>query len=116
MAWPADTLVFAWAGLAFVIACGGAYGVVRWADTLRRRSGRKINVLWWNVGLIIGFPLLVWLVLGAPTEMDIPVFKGFNFSGGAALSPQNSQLRFHLNIFTTQKELDWYIYTMTKKN
>ena len=99
MAWPADTLVFAWAGLAFVIACGGAYRVVRWADTLRRRSGRKINVLWWNVGLIIGFPLLVWLVLGAPTEMDIPVFKGFNFSGGAALSPEFLALMLGLALY-----------------
>lgn len=99
VAWPVNTVVFLWAGLALLVACGGAYGAVRWADNLRRRSGRKINVLWWNIGLTVGFPILVWLALGAPNEMDIPVFKGFNFSGGVVLSPEFLALLLGLSLY-----------------
>ncbi|MCZ6885233.1 MAG: ABC transporter permease subunit, partial [Alphaproteobacteria bacterium] len=88
MAWPADGAAYAWVGLAFVIALGSAYGAVRWADARRRRTGRALSVLWWNVGLVIGLPLLTWFGLGSPAEMDIPTFRGFNFTGGIALSPE----------------------------
>jgi general L-amino acid transport system permease protein len=99
MPWPADSTAYGWVGLAFVIACCGAYGVVRWADTQRRRSGRPIRVLWWNLGLIVGFPLVTWFALGAPTAMDLPTFKGFNFTGGIALSPEFLALFLGLSLY-----------------
>jgi general L-amino acid transport system permease protein len=99
MAWPADNAAYGWVGLAFVIACGGAYGAVRWADARRRRTGRAIGILWWNLGLIIGLPLLTWLALGAPREMEIPIFKGFNFTGGVALSPEFLALLLGLSLY-----------------
>jgi general L-amino acid transport system permease protein len=99
MAWPADGAAYAWVGLAFVIALGSAYGAVRWADARRRRTGRALSVLWWNVGLVIGLPLIAWLALGSPTEMDIPTFKGFNFTGGIALSPEFLALLLGLSLY-----------------
>ncbi|MDA1091119.1 MAG: ABC transporter permease subunit [Proteobacteria bacterium] len=99
MAWPADSAVYAWVGLTFVIACGGAFGVVRWTDARRRRTGQTIRALWWNVGLVIGIPLLTWFALGAPTEMVLPIFKGFNFTGGIALSPEFLALLLGLSLY-----------------
>jgi general L-amino acid transport system permease protein len=99
MAWPADTAALTWVGLALAAAVGGAYGVVRWADARRRRTGRALSVAWWNVGLIIGLPLVAWIALGSPTEMDVPVFKGFNFIGGIALSPEFLALLFGLSLY-----------------
>ena len=99
MAWPADNVAYAWVGLAFIIALGSAYGVVRWADARRRRTGRAIRVLWWNVGLVIGLPLLTWFALGSPTEMELPVFKAFNFTGGISLSPEFLALLLGLSLY-----------------
>ena len=99
VAWPADDAAYAWVGLTFVIAVGSAYGVVRWADARRRRTGRALSVLWWNVGLIIGLPLLTWFALGSPTEMSFPTFRGFNFTGGIALSPEFLSLLLGLSLY-----------------
>ena len=99
MAWPADNVAYAWVGLAFIIALGSAYGVVRWADARRRRTGRTLSVLWWNVGLVIGLPLLTWFALGSPTEMELPVFKAFNFTGGISLSPEFLALFLGLSLY-----------------
>jgi general L-amino acid transport system permease protein len=99
MAWPADNVAYAWVGLAFIIALGSAYGVVRWADARRRRTGRTLSVLWWNVGLVIGLPLLTWFALGSPTEMELPVFKAFNFTGGISLSPEFLALLLGLSLY-----------------
>lgn len=99
IAWPTDGAVFAWVGLVFFIACGGAYGVIQWADTRRRHIGKTTRVLWWNVGLILGLPFLAWVALGAPTDMDVPIFKGFNFTGGIALSPEFLALLLGLSLY-----------------
>ena len=44
-------------------------------------------MLWWNVALVIAAPLLVWLAAGAPSDIEVPEFKGFNFKGGFSLPP-----------------------------
>jgi general L-amino acid transport system permease protein len=50
--------------------------------------------------LIIGLPLLVWTLAGAPTEMDIPQLKGFNFKGGMNISPEFTALLLGLVLYT----------------
>ena len=54
----------------------------------REATGRYIDMLWPAIGLIIGLPLLVWLGFGAPSELSIPERRGFNFAGGATISPE----------------------------
>lgn len=99
MAWPAANPVYDWMAVALIVACGGAYGVVRWADTRRRRTGRTARVLWWNAALIVGLPLLIWLAGGTPTEIDRPRLTGFNFTGGIALSPEFLALLLGLSLY-----------------
>ena len=99
MAWPAADPAYGWTGVAFVAACAAAYGVARWADRFRRRTGRVVAVAWWNVGLIAGLPLAAWLIGGAPTALDAPRLQGFNFVGGVVLSPEFIALLLGLSLY-----------------
>ena len=97
--WPTDDPAYLWTLLALVAACAGAYLLLRWADALRRRTGRRLSVLWWNVALIVGLPLLAWLLGGAPSALSVPALRGFNFVGGAAVSPEFLALLLGLSLY-----------------
>ncbi|WP_299625991.1 amino acid ABC transporter permease [Pelagibius sp.] len=97
--WPEADPVYLWTALALVCACGAAVLLLRWADRLRRRTGRRVRVVWWNLGLILAAPLLVWSLGGAPTAVSIPYLKGFNFTGGLAVSPEFLALLLGLSLY-----------------
>jgi general L-amino acid transport system permease protein len=85
--------------LAFIAACVAAWGVVKWADARRRKTGQIKSVLAWNVALIVAAPALVWVIGGAPTILSIPALRGFNFQGGASLSPEFLALLLGLSLY-----------------
>jgi general L-amino acid transport system permease protein len=97
--WPGDNPVYGWMLLAFVGACIAAWSLVKIAAARRRKTGRITPVLAWNVALIIAAPTLVWIVCGAPTELSIPALRGFNFRGGASLSPEFLALLLGLSLY-----------------
>ena len=59
-----------------------------------RRSGPM------SLGLLIGLPLLTWLVFGAPVRFEMPELKGFNFSGGSRVIPEFVALTLALSTYT----------------
>ncbi len=73
----------------------------KWAEKRQTRTGKIFPVLYTSIGIIIGLPLIVWVLAGAPTEMSMPVLKGFNFKGGAYLSPEFVALLLGLVIYTS---------------
>ena len=97
--WPSENPVYGWMLLAFVVACAAAWGIVKWADARRRKTARITPVLKWNVALIIATPVVVWIAGGAPTELSIPALRGFNFQGGASLSPEFLALLLGLSLY-----------------
>ena len=97
--WVTANPTYFWTMLTFALACLSAVLLVRWADARRRRTGRKLPVLWWNLVLIPGAPFLVWLLGGAPSELVYPKFQGFNFVGGVALSPEFLALLLGLSLY-----------------
>ena len=62
--------------------------------------GRKIAIWPYVAGLMIGLPLATALVLGAPVSFEVPVLKGFNFSGGSRLIPEFVALTLALSTYT----------------
>ena len=52
------------------------------------------------LALLLGLPLLAWLAVGAPFSLDVPSLHGFNFAGGAALSPEYGALLTGLVLYT----------------
>ena len=97
---PAAHEAYGWMFWAFVLACALLFFVNRWATKRQERTGEQFPLFWPGLSFLIGLPLLVWLLFGAPTEMDIPVLKGFNFKGGANISPEFSALLLGLVLYT----------------
>ncbi len=89
-----------WMVWAFLLACVITYFVNRWANKRQDDTGEQFPVIWLGCGLFIGLPLVTWILFGAPTEMNIPELKGFNFKGGSNISPEFSALLFGLVLYT----------------
>jgi general L-amino acid transport system permease protein len=80
------------------IALSWAYARAMRAKQMADGQPRRI----WPValGAVIGLPLLVWAAMGAPTAIEWPELRGFNFQGGLTLSPEYFALLIGLVIYT----------------
>lgn len=86
--------------LAFGIGVLASIGVYLWARRRQMETGQQFPVFWSSVGLIVGLPLLVYLVTGMPLHWDYPVLRGFNFQGGMVLLPEFLALLLGLSFYT----------------
>ena len=87
-------------GVAIVMAIVGAIFLVRWAKERQDRTGEQFPAYWASAGLVIGLPLLVFLIMGTPMHLEYPALKGFNFTGGAVMSPEFVSLLLALSMYT----------------
>jgi general L-amino acid transport system permease protein len=97
---PAPDPAWTWMGLAFVAACILVWLINRWARKRQEKSGQQFPAFWVGLAILIALPLLTWLLGGAPTQMDVPELKGFNFQGGRNISPEFSALLIGLVLYT----------------
>ena len=98
-AWPQADPVYIWM-LGGLVAGGlGAYALGKWSNRHWKKTGRYIATFWYGLGLVIGIPLAIWLLGGAPLSMDLPVMRGFNYVGGASLSPEFLALMIGLSLY-----------------
>jgi general L-amino acid transport system permease protein len=92
--------VHLWVGAAFVLGIVASVFVTRWARARQMATGQQFPVLRTNAALIIGLPLLVFVLGGMPLELDKPELRGFNFSGGHVVSPEFVALLIGLVVYT----------------
>ncbi len=97
---PAANPIFKYMLAALVIAIVVIYFVKKWAQKRQNETGQIFPLFYTSIGLIIGLPLIVWLIGGAPTQMDVPALKGFNFKGGLTISPEFAALLLGLVLYT----------------
>ncbi|KAA0570301.1 amino acid ABC transporter permease [Azospirillum sp. Sh1] len=97
---PAADPVWANMGIALLVGILAAWGVSRWARARQDRTGQLFPAGWTGLGLIIGLPILTWLAGGAPLAMDVPKLTGFNFTGGASISPEFFAILTGLTLYT----------------
>ncbi|UJW73581.1 amino acid ABC transporter permease [Rhizobium sp. SL42] len=86
--------------VAFVAAVIGAILYSRWATKMQLATGKRPPVLYINLALIIGLPLLVFLLIGAPVTFDIPELGKFNMRGGTVIGPEFLSLYMALSFYT----------------
>jgi len=82
----------------------GIVGTVAWSrSATRKQEATGVRPKVWPVALalLIGFPVAVWAALGAPFTVEMPELHGFNFTGGATLSPEYGALTLGLVIYTS---------------
>jgi general L-amino acid transport system permease protein len=85
---------------ALVIGVVAAIGYTIWANRQQLATGKRPPVLWVNLALVIGLPLVVFLALGAPLTFDYPVPGSFNMRGGMVVGPEFLALYLALSLYT----------------
>jgi general L-amino acid transport system permease protein len=93
-------VVYVWMLAALVVGVIGTIVVSRWAHRRQMATGRQFPTLKAGIGLVVGLPLIVFILGGMPLTFDVPVLKGFNFSGGKVVSPEFMALLIGLVVYT----------------
>ncbi len=99
-AWPVGAPGWTMAGIALIAGIVLTFLVNRWARARQDRTGQQAPMGRIAAGLILGLPLLAWLIGGAPTALEVPVLKGFNFQGGLVITPEFTALWLGLSFYT----------------
>ncbi|MCP3663487.1 MAG: amino acid ABC transporter permease [Gammaproteobacteria bacterium] len=86
--------------IALVIAIIGVIFLARWAHRRQELTGQPYHTVYASLGIIVGLPLLVFLLAGMPLSWDFPALKGFNFKGGMVIIPELTALLLALSIYT----------------
>jgi general L-amino acid transport system permease protein len=86
--------------LAVVIAIVASLLLRRYARRQLFENGRMITIWPYVLGMLVGLPLLISLVFGAPVKFEFPELKGFNFSGGSRVIPEFVALTLALSTYT----------------
>ena len=95
---PGDSFWLTW--VALLIGIVAAIVIKRWARKRQEQTGQFFPSGWTALGLIIGFPILVFLVTGMPLDFVMPEIKGFNFQGGINIPPSLLALWLALSFYT----------------
>jgi len=97
---PEAHVAWWWMLGALLLGIAGAIGVSAWARRRQAATGAQFASGWAGLSLVLGLPLAVFLAFGAPLAWDKPALSGFNFTGGAVLSPEFAALLAGLSIYT----------------
>lgn len=86
---------------AFVIAVIGAVVFRRWAKKVQEDTGKIYPVFLICTGIIVGLPLLVFLISGSPLVWELPKMGRFNLQGGVMMLPEFLALWLALSLYTS---------------
>jgi general L-amino acid transport system permease protein len=93
---PGGGMIF-WTMLAGVVA---TVFIRIWARNRQAATGQQFPIFWTGLGLVIGLPLLVYLLLGRPISFIYPELAGFNLRGGIQVFPEFVALLLGLTTYT----------------
>lgn len=88
---------------AVLVFIAGVVGTILWNRRAhRQQDATGVRPAVWPVALalLIGLPVAVWAILGAPFNPELPVLRGFNFQGGGTVSPEYFALLLGLVTYT----------------
>jgi general L-amino acid transport system permease protein len=83
-----------------LIGIAGAIAFRMWAKRRQVLTGQQAPVGWVTLGLVVGLPLVVFLLAGMPLEFAYPEKGRFNIRGGIEILPEFVALLFGLVTYT----------------
>ncbi len=89
-----------WTLVAFAIGIAMAVVLARQNKLRQMQTGVKRPVLWPILALVIGLPLLVFLITGLPVSFELPQATRFNLVGGWQIKPEFLSLFLALSFYT----------------
>ena len=98
---PLADPIHEWMGIALLVGIAATFIVKRWAQKRQDATGQPFPIFSAGVGLVLGLPILVWLLGGAPHGMSWPALQGFNFEGGTVIQPEFTALLVGLVLYTS---------------
>jgi general L-amino acid transport system permease protein len=91
---------FGYVEIAVLVGIVGAIAFRTWARWRQNKTGRQAPVFLVSLGLIVGLPVLVFLLIGMPLSFDFPKAGRFNISGGLEVIPEFVALLIGLSLYT----------------
>jgi general L-amino acid transport system permease protein len=85
---------------ALIIGILGTIAFRVWAKRRQMLTGQQAPVGWVTLGLVIGLPVVVFLLAGMPLEFAYPEKGRFNIRGGIEILPEFVALLFGLVTYT----------------
>ena len=86
--------------IAFLIAIVACVVLSKWASRRQLATGLRPHVYRYMPLILIGLPLVVGLASGTRFGLSVPELAGFNFKGGATVTPEFLALMLGLSIYT----------------
>jgi general L-amino acid transport system permease protein len=86
--------------IALLVGIVGAVAFYIWARKRQERTGQQAPVFWVAFALVIGLPLVSFVLAGFPLGFDFPKTGRFNITGGVEILPEFAALLFGLSIYT----------------
>ncbi len=85
---------------AVVVGLIGSFVFRTWARRRQEATGQQAPIGTVALALIVGLPLLVFLLTGRPIAFSYPELRGFNFAGGVQIFPEFVALLVGLSTYT----------------
>ena len=86
--------------IGLVVGVVAAYFLGRWAKRRRERTGRQFPSILAGFALIVGTPILAFLLMGAPLSFEFAQETRFALRGGLNLVPELVALLLGLSLYT----------------
>ncbi|MCT4471153.1 MULTISPECIES: amino acid ABC transporter permease [Bosea] len=97
---PQFAPAFEWVVIAFLIGIAGSIAFYIWARGQQAKTGKQYPNGWVAFGLVIGMPLIVFLLAGQPLSFEYPQQGRFNLTGGLQIFPEFVALLVGLSTYT----------------
>lgn len=90
---------FVWVIVGVVLSIAAAVAVRLWAKRRLETTGQRFPVFLTVVAIIIGGPVLTYLLSGTHVDFEVPALAGFNFKGGFTAPPELTALIIGLSLY-----------------
>ncbi len=100
MADPIPQPGFQYVWISFLIGIVITILIKKWADQRQIATGQQFPVLWTALGLIVGIPLLLFLLMGMPINFEPAEMSRFSLGGGVTIIPELIALLIALVVYT----------------
>jgi general L-amino acid transport system permease protein len=85
---------------AFAVAIVAVIVIAIWARRRQAATGRQFPTFRVGLLILIGLPLVVFVLTGSPLRLESPELRGFNFVGGFDITPEFLALTLGLVLYT----------------
>jgi general L-amino acid transport system permease protein len=89
-----------WVLASLAVAIVAVVLLARWAKARREATGQPFPTLYVGLAILLGLPLLTFLVAGVPVQFELPEMGRFRLQGGLVVVSELTALAAALSIYT----------------